>query len=433
MIYIVGLFLMWATTCLAQEADWKIASKGSVDLKTSVYRLPDPDRTRHEDFNNRLRTDFESRLTWRDNFQLIGSVRAFANLYPSFQESWVELNDTYLRYRRSSLRLTLGRQTFSWGVTSVFSPTDILNPLNLKDPVDPIKRSVLAGMIAYSSTSWILEFYWLPLFRPSLAPDLRSRFFPSLPREVQNPLGMPATLTPVYHIDESFVPPTSRIQSQWALKSRSSFRNLDMSFLLFSGFQTYPSYSAQSGLPDTTKGTIPINILPVYPKGQFAGITLETQGYGFILKGEGAYWNLQSPPKPIGYLQDPYGVFILALERKLPGLNSQDTCQVTLQYAKEIRKRSDQPNPVVLPFYRSFQSSLLPVINYDAGPFVRFTLLGAYNFIGGDYFISGIFSYQVSDTITLSLRVDNFGGSSNGPFGRFNQNDRLTTGFKWDF
>jgi len=77
--------------------------------------------------------------------------------------TWRILNDDqYVALQWGKLDLTLGRQTVAWGEGDVFSPLDIVNPRDLREPgladLDDLRLSILATQVAYATPLGRLEF-----------------------------------------------------------------------------------------------------------------------------------------------------------------------------------------------------------------------------------------------------------------------------------
>jgi hypothetical protein len=87
-----------------------------------------------------------------------------------------ELRDSYLHWRIPDLvDFSVGMQTFSWGVSNVFSVQDILNPTDLTDGLSASLETPKMPVFALSAHRGLgdwggLEVVWVPFFQPDRVP-----------------------------------------------------------------------------------------------------------------------------------------------------------------------------------------------------------------------------------------------------------------------
>lgn len=94
---------------------------------------------------------------------------------PSLDEAWIKLFE-------GPFDLSFGNQLVAWSVSDAFTPSDVVNPLDLSLPVDPAKIAVPLARVVYNSDVLTADFVAQPLWEPSVLPG--SRWLPANPLAV---------------------------------------------------------------------------------------------------------------------------------------------------------------------------------------------------------------------------------------------------------
>ncbi|NLK07710.1 MAG: hypothetical protein GX316_03300 [Firmicutes bacterium] len=132
----------------------------------------------------------------------------------------LELEGAYVDYFARDFDLRLGKQRISWGPAVGFNPTDVVNPINVTDPMgDKLSNWALKGQYYWGPTLEMTAVY-VPFFRSSI--------------DVIEPISPQYSGTPIK------VPTPG--QGEWAVKlSAEAVKGFDMSVMYFSGWQRTPS------------------------------------------------------------------------------------------------------------------------------------------------------------------------------------------------
>lgn len=96
----------------------------------------------------------------------VGGDRRSYQIFFEAKEAWLELYS-------DDVDLRLGNQILTWGSSDSFSPNDVWNPVDLIDPLQPIKLPVPLAKLSFHprfAEDFILDLVAVPQFRPHLLP-----------------------------------------------------------------------------------------------------------------------------------------------------------------------------------------------------------------------------------------------------------------------
>lgn len=155
-----------------QETDWRGLSRLRAELQLEAdYRLLD-----WKLFAGvKVAYDFAYGLNGRDQY----APQVLDN-----QEEEVELGEAFVqRAVRENLDIKLGRQIVVWGRSDTFRVTDILNPLDNREPgltdIEDLRLPTAMSKIDYFQGPWQLSFIGVHEHRSSKLPPFGSDFYPS--------------------------------------------------------------------------------------------------------------------------------------------------------------------------------------------------------------------------------------------------------------
>ncbi len=181
------------------ESSW-LTFSGGLTLSAAynyAHKQPEPGRTDHRDLS-RLRTafDIEAEGKLADNWQAKIGAKAFYDGAYSLQgreeyldelldryEHEEELTEVYLQGSLlPSLDLRLGRQVVVWGKSDNIRVTDILNPLDNREPgvvdIRDLRLPVTMSKLDYYFGEWNLSAIMLHEVRFNKEPVFGNDFFP---------------------------------------------------------------------------------------------------------------------------------------------------------------------------------------------------------------------------------------------------------------
>lgn len=135
------------------------------------------------------------------------------------------LDEAYLDYYAANFDLRLGKQRLNWGTALQINPTDVVNPVNIANPLGDKRAVVLLNLAYYLNDNWSISGAYAPFFTPAIA-------------ESPNPLI------------ELIKPENSFENGEFALKlSAQGIQGMDASFSAYRGREKTPTPLLQPGQP----------------------------------------------------------------------------------------------------------------------------------------------------------------------------------------
>lgn len=168
-----------------------------------------------------------------------------------------DVDEAYLDYYGDSFDLRVGKQRVSWGTAVELNPTNILNPVDLSEPLGDRRAVWMAKLDYYTGNGLQVTGVYIPFFEPA------AEQIPGLPSVT------------VYKPEATFE------NSEYAMKaSLLGVRGFDASISYFSGYEDLPVPVKSDGGPIQKA---------IYPEVQTIGVDFATAIDDFGLWVEGAY------------------------------------------------------------------------------------------------------------------------------------------------
>ncbi len=204
----------------------------------------------------------------------VGDAAFHVGLKGSYNEDFqIELDEAYVDYYADQFDVRVGKQRLSWGTALQINPTDVINPVNIQDPMGD-KQALYAAVVDYYLGHNIkLSGVWVPLFKPVM-------------EVIPHPLIPGQVIVP-----EKVQPKLANSE----LGLRTSFMGIkgwDFSASYFRGWEDFPTPQVVPGVPP--------QITASYRKMQMFGFDVATTMGDMGLWGEGAYF---VPEDADGYYQ----------------------------------------------------------------------------------------------------------------------------------
>ncbi len=204
----------------------------------------------------------------------IGDAAFFLGINGKSNESFkLELDEVYLDYHADKFDLRLGKQRLSWGTALQINPTDVINPVNMEDPLGEKLALYAVAIDYYLGYNTKINLVWVLIFKPAF-------------REVPHP-SMPEQLI---ILDE--VEPVLENSELGVRVSLMGINGWDFSASYFRGREDFPTPSIEPGMPPQVNAS--------FQKTQMLGLDLATTIGDAGLWGEGAYF---LPEDGQGYYQ----------------------------------------------------------------------------------------------------------------------------------
>ncbi len=204
----------------------------------------------------------------------VGDTAFHVGIRGSYTDDFsIKLDEAYVDYYAEQFDFRLGKQRLSWGTALQINPTDVINPMNIEDPLGDKQALHAAAIDYYLGHNSKLSAVWVPIFKPALA-------------EIPHPLMPGQIITP----DE--VEPKLK-NSEIAV--RASFLGMngwDFSASYFRGWEDFPTPTMGSGMPPEISAS--------FRRMQMFGLDVATTIGDMGLWAEGAYF---LPKDADGYYQ----------------------------------------------------------------------------------------------------------------------------------
>lgn len=225
---------------------------------------------RHDDFSAFISTDTDleaAAYTWDGDHR----VKSF------------EVKECYLTYDTGSLDMFVGRKIHRWGTGDGVNPMDLINPLDVTDPVAAGNADNRVASFLMSTTvstdSWSLEGVLLP--RGAVNEQLH-KGNPWTSKTLRGLYSMEKEGSA--RLDSRDVPDEWFRDMEYGGKFSTFVGKVDISFLFYSGFVNSPLYKYKD-----IAGSDP-SYTPVYPEFTAFGFNFATGiGSASTLRGEIAY------------------------------------------------------------------------------------------------------------------------------------------------
>jgi uncharacterized protein DUF1302 len=185
-------------------------------------------------------------------------------------ESELELRETYIQGSvAESLDLKLGRQIVVWGKSDNIRVTDVLNPLDMREPgltdIEDLRLPVTMTRLDYYIDDWSLTGIAVHEIRFNKNPEYGSDFYPGT--------------VPLPHEDE----PTESIENtEWAAAVNGIFSGWDMAFYYARFFDDTAHLETDANFQNTER---------VHSRLDMFGLAVNMALGNWLLKAESAYFD----------------------------------------------------------------------------------------------------------------------------------------------
>ncbi len=320
-------------------------------------------------------------------------------------ESEVEIGEAYLQGSLGAeFDLKLGRQILVWGKSDNLRVTDVLNPLDLREPgivdIEDLRLPVTMAKLDYFSGDWGFTLIAIPEVRFSKLPAFGSDFYPG-----------------------SGAPPSERVPAdaaghmQYALAANGIFSGWDLSFYWADIYRDQGHLVSTGGSPELRHARI-----------NMAGTASNIAVGNWLLKGELAYLSgLRFSGVP-GIKRDRTDILL--------GVDYSGFDDTTLSAERVVRHLSGFNENLDAAGYSENQWQT--ALRYQ-GEFLhaRLKLTGVATFYGealdqgGFVRLSG--DYELAEAQILTLGVIFYEAGDGAPFSGSGDNDRLFAGYSYSF
>ena len=244
----------------SEETDWRGVSK----LKSELYL----------ELNARLQSDWRFRFSGKGAYDGIYRIKGYDEYTDEVRDNYetdLNLTETWLAGSLTSfLDLKVGRQIVVWGKSDNIRITDVLNPLDLREPgltdIEDLRLPVCMSRVDYYFGSWNLGAFMIHELRYNQNPEFGSDFYPgdTPPPDQEDP-------------EEGFG------GAEYALALSGIFSGWDIAFY-------YADIVNDTFRPELT------SVFPIpktrlkHDRLDFYGVALNVAWGNWLIKSEAAYW-----------------------------------------------------------------------------------------------------------------------------------------------
>jgi len=332
----------------------------------------------------------------------------------------VDLREAYAGYSAGPLDLRLGRQILTWGVGDLFFITDIF-PKDWESffsgrPMEYLKLGVDGLRAQYSSAVVNVQFLAVPFFTPDTLPSAERFFFFDPFRDV-----------PTRREEK---PDARYSNTELALRLYRPVAGFDLSLYAYRGFSRTGSVRGDAPVSSSTATRF-------FPKLSVYGVSAQRSFLEGVLSLEAGYYDSRQDARgDDSSVPNSQWRILTGYQRELPELWGDFTVGVQ-GYAEVMRGygayRDSLPagSPRQDRLRTALSIRLTQLLDYQTW---RLTLFAAYSPTDEDYFLQPEVSYRVTDTLSVSLGANIFGGRSETTFfGQFEKSDNLFLTVRFDF
>ena len=403
-----------------EEKNWQLA--GDITVSSSynyAHQAAEPGKTDWHGLS-RLRTTLGLELGGQINDQWKAHIDGYAFYDLAYTingrdnyteevldtyESEVEPGEAYVHGNLSStIDLKLGRQIVVWGKSDNLRVTDVLNPLDRREPgmvdIEDLRLPVAMAKLDYYVGDWGLSAIAIPEVRFSKTPPYGSDFYPF----AEPPLP-------------EVIPEESFDNTQYALAANGIFSGWDLSFYAADIYNDTPHIYLSNGKP--LQGHSRINMI-----GVASNIALGN----WLLKGEAAGFNSIEFSNLPGIKKDRSDILLgveysgfhdttLSLETVRRHIHDMDTALMTQGYIEDEWQTA-------LRYQAEFLHARLELIalvtlygkSLDEGGFGRFSA-----------------AYDLRDALTVTGGIVVYEEGDRPPLVGIGDNDRVFAEIKYSF
>ncbi len=343
---------------------------------------------------SQVQNTFDLRVEYYGDISELKS-EVFINQTDTDADIEMGIKELYVDIFFDSMDLRIGKQQIIWGKADGVFITDVISPKDLTDFVLPDFDEVRMGVTALKADYYLdavdFELVWIPTFTPAVLPS-------GIWAPATGPSPVPTLPTETLDNSEIF--------------GKVSYMGAVIDLEIMGGYMW-------DDLPAVDSGPI-----AEYHRVLMAGGSFSTDIAGFIVRGEGAYYNgknFTALPNPV--IEKDFVNYMVGLDYSIAGftLGTQFIQEIVLDYDENIK------------FNDEFKNTMTFVI---AKPFLNDTLIVEFfSYVGltnEDALLRPKVTYDLADGLEWVVGADIFLGDD-GDFGQYDDNDLVYTKVKYSY
>lgn len=375
-------------------------------------------------FTLSLSSDKKSNVKWNSDIE-------FRNDLLNENRKRVMLKEMFFSVPSGKFDISAGKRILNWGVTEGVSPLNCINPLDYSDILDIEDQEIGEYMIKtdFYHKDISIEVLYIPVTQYSILPTMDSRWFPELETKAPHPLDPTQTL-PVEYQYVTKKQNTKTPEADFGAKCKYFFKGNDISLLYFNGYSNTPiSTISNFGF---TGEHYQATIEEFTYNLQILGLGFERFLGNVGLKIESAY---HIPDVEDSIISDEasteYIHSVISLERIFQGGEVIKNIHPIILYSNE--SPLDENNFDNKDLQHIFQNALVGKISIGIGDNTEVEVTGLYTFNASDFYMKSSCKYALADGAKCFVSGTTLGGETDGFFGSYDNNDRISLGFSYEF
>jgi hypothetical protein len=337
------------------------------------------------------------------------------------EEAWVE-------FTFPGVTLKAGRVIVGWGSASIYNPTDVLNAVDLRDPLDTEKLGSLLAEVSISLGPLIFEGYYLPVpeahrFHPLEVASDGTLISPS--RWITGSLDVGGTVPLTIHVAPFTPPPPRPSNSQAAARLELSVLGADLSVAYVTMLDHIPSPVVEAvpepGLPLGADVYVDwyfrrLHVITADFERTFGKLRVAGEAAGFIT----ADWSATNPR-----VADPYVLMNLAADYQTSPFAGDQRLHFFLELAHARALKGELAKDGLDLMRYPFQLSLLGRVEWAITQDLQLEVTAFSSLQRFDLYVTPRIEYSFVDRVKLRAGLDLLAGSADGFFGRLSGNSRF--------
>ncbi len=340
------------------------------------------------------------------------------------EEAWVDLTFP-------SVSVKAGRLISSWGSASLYNPTDVLNPVDYRDPLDPEKVGTLMLKMTATVGPFTIEASYLPVpethrlpavtgISPSGAIESRSRW-------LRGSINVPGSVPLTFHVAPFASPMPSAATTQAAARVEFSVAGADIGV----GYAFLIDHLPSAHLEAVAERGVPLGadvfVDWQYRRLQVFALDVERVFGKLRLAAEGAAFLTADRAARDSRVADPYLIFDVGGDYQTGQFFGDQRVHLFLEFTGARALRGALATEGVDLLRYPFPLAVLGRVSWEIGQDLRVEVNAVSSVERFDVLISPRVEYSFFDRVKARVGVDVLAGDSKGFFGRFADNSRFIT------
>lgn len=363
----------------------------------------------------RFTGSIEGKVGSEDNPVALYFVEGSATHNPASSPGKGNLGEAWVTVFAGPFDLSVGNQIIAWGVTDVFTPSDVVNPWDRTLPVDASKLPVPLGRLLLNGSEFSLDVVLVPVFSPGVLPTSRW--------QTASALVPPSGVTIVEKTVTEVIPATAWDNAAAGARAALSldlFQGVDLGLTVYRGRSAIPQVT-RNFVATGTPGQVRVQSVVTYDRFWLAGadaVASFDSGVLFRFEAAGSLWRDSGWESPKG--GNVTAEAVGSVEYTLPIVGVKAMAEAVVDWTNSAGWEG--------------QATMQTVGALSAQPDSRWSwkAVGAWNH-GGAGMLSPQVTYAVADGLNLTLRSFSFWGDRDETWGAWTDNDLVDLTLRYAF